>query len=95
MCNDIITIMEQDVVVEEKCADEYPDSIRYYQQPIIEDKNEWTFKKVYIPVRVIKKYYIGKNEELVAKEKATAMRLELYDKSGKLIRRVYLQPDSK
>lgn len=52
-------------------------------------------QKVYIPVRVIKKYYIGKNEELVAKEKATAMRLELYDKSGKLIRRVYLQPDSK
>lgn len=64
-------------------ASEFPDFIRYQRHRIYDENGEPTERYENVPVRFIKKYYLGKNGEFVEKVRdAVVIIVEYFDKDN-------------
>lgn len=87
MDNYILTIMVNDVIVEQKRADSYPEGFRTYVTPEMDENGKWTKRMKEIPIKLIKRYFFDENGKMVKEENSIMMVVEDYDLDGKLISR--------
>lgn len=96
MDNDTITtIINDNKITNVQPASEFPDFIRYQKREIIDEYGKLTDTYERIPVRFIKKTYVGKDGEFVEKASdAVVIIVEYFDKDNNrlLIKKEIVNP---